>query len=37
MHLKGKTILVTAAGQNIGRTSGLGCVREGADVRSAAA
>jgi 2-keto-3-deoxy-L-fuconate dehydrogenase len=37
MRLKGKIILVTAAGQGIGRASGLGCVREGADVRSTAA
>jgi 2-keto-3-deoxy-L-fuconate dehydrogenase len=32
MRLKGKTILVTAAGQGIGRASALACAREGADV-----
>jgi 2-keto-3-deoxy-L-fuconate dehydrogenase len=32
MRLKGKTILVTAAGQGIGRASALACVREGAEV-----
>jgi 2-keto-3-deoxy-L-fuconate dehydrogenase len=32
MRLKGKTILVTAAGQGIGRASALACAREGAQV-----
>ena len=32
MRLQGKTILVTAAGQGIGRASALACAREGADV-----
>lgn len=32
MRLKGKTILVTAAGQGIGRASALACAREGAEV-----
>ena len=32
MRLQGKTILVTAAGQGIGRASALACVREGAEV-----
>ena len=32
MRLKGKAILITAAGQGIGRASALACVREGADV-----
>ncbi|MDP9043921.1 MAG: SDR family oxidoreductase [Pseudomonadota bacterium] len=32
MRLKGKTILITAAGQGIGRASALACVREGAEV-----
>ena len=32
MRLQGKTILVTAAGQGIGRASVLACVREGAEV-----
>ena len=32
MRLKGKTILITAAGQGIGRASALACAREGADV-----
>jgi 2-keto-3-deoxy-L-fuconate dehydrogenase len=32
MRLKGKTILVTAAGQGIGRASALACLREGAQV-----
>ncbi len=32
MRLQGKTILVTAAGQGIGRASALACVREGAAV-----
>ncbi len=32
MRLTGKTILVTAAGQGIGRASALACVREGAEV-----
>jgi 2-keto-3-deoxy-L-fuconate dehydrogenase len=32
MRLSGKTILVTAAGQGIGRASALACMREGADV-----
>jgi len=32
MRLKGKTILVTAAGQGIGRASALACAQEGAEV-----
>jgi 2-keto-3-deoxy-L-fuconate dehydrogenase len=32
MRLKGKTLLITAAGQGIGRASALACMREGADV-----
>ena len=32
MRLKGKTLLVTAAGQGIGRASALACAREGAEV-----
>jgi 2-keto-3-deoxy-L-fuconate dehydrogenase len=32
MRLQGKTILVTAAGQGIGRASAIACAREGADV-----
>jgi 2-keto-3-deoxy-L-fuconate dehydrogenase len=32
MRLQGKTILVTAAGQGIGRASALACAREGAEV-----
>jgi 2-keto-3-deoxy-L-fuconate dehydrogenase len=32
MRLKGKSILVTAAGQGIGRASAIACSREGADV-----
>jgi 2-keto-3-deoxy-L-fuconate dehydrogenase len=32
MRLQGKTLLVTAAGQGIGRASVLACVREGAEV-----
>ena len=32
MRLKGKTILITAAGQGIGRASALACVAEGATV-----
>jgi 2-keto-3-deoxy-L-fuconate dehydrogenase len=32
MRLKGKSILVTAAGQGIGRASVLACLREGAEV-----
>jgi 2-keto-3-deoxy-L-fuconate dehydrogenase len=32
MRLKGKTLLITAAGQGIGRASALACAREGADV-----
>jgi 2-keto-3-deoxy-L-fuconate dehydrogenase len=32
MRLKGKTILITAAGQGIGRASAIACAREGASV-----
>ena len=32
MRLQGKTLLVTAAGQGIGRASAIACAREGADV-----
>ncbi len=32
MRLQGKTLLVTAAGQGIGRASAVACAREGADV-----
>src|SRR5215831_955868 len=32
MRLKGKSILVTAAGQGIGRASAIACAREGAEV-----
>src|SRR5678815_5738500 len=32
MRLKGKSILITAAGQGIGRASALACVRDGAAV-----
>jgi 2-keto-3-deoxy-L-fuconate dehydrogenase len=32
MRLQGKTLLVTAAGQGIGRASALACAREGAEV-----
>jgi len=32
MRLKGKSILITAAGQGIGRASALACLREGAEV-----
>ncbi len=32
MRLKGKTVLVTAAGQGIGRAAALGCAEEGAQV-----
>src|ERR1700712_4725839 len=32
MRLKGKTLLVTAAGQGIGRASAIACAREGAEV-----
>ena len=32
MRLEGKTILVTAAGQGIGRASAIACAREGAEV-----
>lgn len=32
MRLKGKTLLITAAGQGIGRASAIACLREGAQV-----